>query len=183
MNLSTFLDYRKDGITSCTLKESDRSTDSEIKIYRPVALTSILCKTYEKMDMKRLQHLESHKINNFNKCNFKAAHDLVSRNVLLHKLSKMNTPNIFYAIHDFLCQGFISFRYKDVIIQRSKKRFPRGAVSSTTLFNCTCVIFYAPSQRLMSCCLLTIAIIVSGDNMQTIESIMNCTLEELNECT
>lgn len=111
--------------------------------YRPVALTSILCKIYEKMIIARLnKHLRQEKIidssqgafqphkssidqvaficqriqDNFNDglntvavfVDFKAAYDLVSRNIVIQKLAKMETPGeILYAIKDFLSQIYI----------------------------------------------------------------------------
>lgn len=70
---------------------------------------------------------------------FKAAYDLVSRDILIQKLIGMNIDrSIISTICNFLCQRFISVRYNDFTTsyKQVKRGLPQGAVSSTTLLNC-----------------------------------------------
>lgn len=119
---------------------------------------------------------------------FRAAYDLVSRDILIDKLSIMNTPNyILYAIHDFLCQRFISVRCHDKTssFKQVRRGLPQGAVSSTTLFNCMvndlCHVLRCIPRVDIVMFADDLAIYVSGDNMDIMEHIMNCALKLLNE--
>lgn len=196
---------------------------NELKSYRPIALTSILCKLYEKMVMARLtNHLRENRIidpaqgafqmhkssidqaaflcqtihDNMNNhlvtlatfVDFRAAYDLVSRDILIQKLIKTNVPGgLIHTIRNFLCQRFISARFHDRTssFKQVRRGLLQGAVSSTTLFNCM-INYLCPL-------LLTIpgvdvilfaddlAILVAGENMETIEESMNSALAVLQQ--
>lgn len=117
---------------------------------------------------------------------FKAAYDLVCRNILIQKLIAMNTPiDLVCSIRDFLCQRFILVRCQDRTssFKQIKRGLPQGAVSSTTLFNCMlndlCVLLNSIPGVEVIVFADDIAIVVSGDVISIMESIMNRALENL----
>lgn len=193
--------------------------------YRPIALTSILCKVYEKMLMIRLNKqlrvlkvldcaqgaFQAHKSSTdqaaflcqriqegFNAklssvvvfVDFKAAYDVVSRNLLLSKLVNIGIPSsITRAVRDFLCQRFISVRYFDRTssFKQIWKGLPQGAVSSTTLFNVMindlCQVLRVISGVEIILYADDLAILISAQAMTEIETKMNVALEVLHRWT
>lgn len=111
---------------------------------------------------------------------FRAAYDLVSRDILIQKLIRTNIPGgLIYAIRDFLCQRFISVRFHDRTssFKQVRRGLPQGAVSSTTLFNCMINDLCPLLQSIPGVDVIIfaddLAILVAGDVSETIESTMN----------
>ena len=119
---------------------------------------------------------------------FKAAYDLVSRDLVIKKLINMNTPsNIVYAVRDFLCQRFVSVRCHDRTssYKQIRKGLPQGSVSSTTLFNCfvndLCVLLNSIAGVELVMFADDLAIIVKGNDITTMETVMNEALHKLSQ--
>jgi hypothetical protein len=121
---------------------------------------------------------------------FKAAYDLVSRNILIKKLTANKIEGgIVRAVRDFLCQRFISVKFQDRTssYKQVRRGLPQGAVSSTFLFN---IMINDLCKAIKDVCGVDVilyaddlAILVSGYEMKELQTKMNCALKILHEWT
>lgn len=89
----------------------------------------------------------------------------------------------YMSIRDFLYQRFICVRYHDKTssFKQIRRGLPQGAVSSTTLFNCMMNDLCKLLRSILGVEVIVFAddivILVTGDVISIMESIMNCALE------